>query len=409
MPRFLPPFRLFCILVLGFSSGLPLALTGSTLQAWLTVEGVDIKTIGLYAVVGFPYTYKFIWSPLLDYINPQMFDQRRGWIVWMQLACAGLVAALAFVDAHSAWTVAAVAVAIAFCSATQDMAIDAYRTDVLPAEERGLGAAYYVTGYRVAMLVSGGLALILAGEWLGWRGTYLMMAALMALCAVLSAFSPSLNTTDDDKPAKKALLDIVKQSARDFLRKDAAWGVLLLIVLYKIGDAFAGSLTTAFLLKGLGFTLTEVGVVNKTVSLIATLLGAFLGGHLMKRLGLYQSLMLFGIAQALSNLTFWGLSVTPPSIETMGVAVFIENLCGGMGTAAFVALLTSLCTREFSATQYALLSSLAAVGRVYLSAPAGYVVASFGWSTFFVLSTVAAVPGLLALFFLRASLQKLAR
>ena len=137
----MPAFRLFCILILGFSSGLPLALTGSTLQAWLTVEGVDIKTIGLYAVVGFPYTYKFLWSPLLDAINPRLFDQRRGWIVLMQLACAGLVAAMAFVDAHSAWNVAAVAVAIAFCSATQDMAIDAYRTDLLPAQERGLGAA----------------------------------------------------------------------------------------------------------------------------------------------------------------------------------------------------------------------------------------------------------------------------
>ena len=167
----MPPFRLICILILGFSSGLPLALTGSTLQAWLAVENVDIKTIGLYAVVGFPYTYKFLWSPFLDYLKPGFFDQRRGWIALMQLACAGLIAAMAFVDAHSAWTVAAVAVAIAFCSSTQDMAIDAYRTDLLPAPEGGLGAAYYVTGYRVAMLVSGGLALILAGEYLGWTGT----------------------------------------------------------------------------------------------------------------------------------------------------------------------------------------------------------------------------------------------
>ena len=185
--------------------------------------------------------------------------------------------------------------------------------------------------------------------------------------------------------------------------------ILLLIVLYKIGDAFAGSLTTAFLLKGLGFTLTEVGAINKTVSLIATLIGAFLGGYLMKRLGLYGSLMLFGVLQALSNLSFWLLSTMEPSIPAMGTAVFVENLCGGMGTAAFVGLLTSLCSREFSATQYALLSSLAAVGRVYLSAPAGYVVAAYGWGDFFILSTLAALPGLLVLFFLRASVQKLAR
>lgn len=407
----MPPFRLICILILGFSSGLPLALTGSTLQAWLAVENVDIKTIGLYAVVGFPYTYKFLWSPFLDYLKPGFFDQRRGWIALMQLACAGLIATMAFVDAHSAWTVAAVAVAIAFCSSTQDMAIDAYRTDLLPAPERGLGAAYYVTGYRVAMLVSGGLALILAGEYLGWTGTYLLMAALIGACAVITALSPTSDTPEDlaRRAAKKKLFDIVKESTRNFMSKEAAIWILLLIVLYKVGDAFAGSLTTAFLLKGLGFTLTEVGAVNKTVSLIATLLGAFLGGALMTRMGLYGSLMLFGIFQAVSNLSFWVLSVIEPSIWAMGSAVFVENLCGGMGTAAFVGLLTSLCSKDFSATQYALLSSLAAMGRVYLAAPAGYVVAAYGWSDFFIFSTAAAVPGLVALYLLRSSIQKLAR
>ncbi|KYP10595.1 MAG: AmpG family muropeptide MFS transporter [Limnobacter sp. CACIAM 66H1] len=407
----MPPFRLICILILGFSSGLPLALTGSTLQAWLAVENVDIKTIGLYAVVGFPYTYKFLWSPFLDYLKPGFFDQRRGWIALMQLACAGLIATMAFVDAHSAWTVATVAVAIAFCSSTQDMAIDAYRTDLLPAPERGLGAAYYVTGYRVAMLVSGGLALILAGEYLGWTGTYLLMAALIGACAVITALSPTSDTPEDlaRRAAKKKLFDIVKESTRNFMSKEAAIWILLLIVLYKVGDAFAGSLTTAFLLKGLGFTLTEVGAVNKTVSLIATLLGAFLGGALMTRMGLYGSLMLFGIFQAVSNLSFWVLSVIEPSIWAMGSAVFVENLCGGMGTAAFVGLLTSLCSKEFSATQYALLSSLAAMGRVYLAAPAGYVVAAYGWSDFFIFSTAAAVPGLVALYLLRSSIQKLAR
>ncbi|MCE2746911.1 MAG: MFS transporter [Burkholderiales bacterium] len=407
----MPPFRLICILILGFSSGLPLALTGSTLQAWLAVENVDIKTIGLYAVVGFPYTYKFLWSPFLDYLKPGFFDQRRGWIALMQMACAGLIAAMAFVDAHSAWTVAAVAVAIAFCSSTQDMAIDAYRTDLLPATERGLGAAYYVTGYRVAMLVSGGLALILAGEYLGWTGTYLLMAGLISACAVITAFSPTADTPEDlaKRQTKRKLFDIVKESTSNFMSKEAAVWILLLIVLYKVGDAFAGSLTTAFLLKGLGFTLTEVGAVNKTVSLIATLMGAFLGGALMTRIGLYGSLMLFGVFQAVSNLSFWLLSIIEPNIWAMGGAVFIENLCGGMGTAAFVGLLTSLCSKEFSATQYALLSSLAAMGRVYLAAPAGYVVAAYGWSNFFLFSTAAAIPGLVALYLLRSSIQKLAR
>lgn len=362
-------------------------------------------------MVGFPYTYKFLWSPFLDYLKPGFFDQRRGWIACMQLACAGLIAAMAFVDAHSAWTVAAVAVAIAFCSSTQDMAIDAYRTDLLPNHERGLGAAYYVAGYRVAMLVSGGLALILAGEYLGWSGTYLLMAGLIGACAVITAVSPTADTPEDQakREIKRKLFDIVKESTRNFMSKEAAIWILLLIVLYKVGDAFAGSLTTAFLLKGLGFTLTEVGAVNKTVSLIATLIGAFLGGALMTRMGLYGSLMLFGIFQAVSNLSFWVLSVIEPSVWAMGGAVFVENLCGGMGTAAFVSLLTSLCNKEFSATQYALLSSLAAMGRVYLAAPAGYVVDAYGWSDFFVFSTLAALPGLFALYLLRSSIQKLAR
>lgn len=405
----MPSFRLICILILGFSSGLPIALTGSTLQAWLTVENVDIKTIGLYAVVGFPYTYKFLWSPFLDYLQPGFFDQRRGWIALMQLACAALIATMAFVDAHSALTVAAVAVAIAFCSATQDMAIDAYRTDVLPTTERGLGAAYYVTGYRVAMLVSGGLALILAGEFLGWAGTYMLMAGLIAICAVITAVSPTAETSNDlaKRETKRKLFDLVKESTHNLLSKEAAIWVLVLIVLYKMGDAFASSLSTTFLLKGLGFTLTEVGSVTKTVSLTATLLGAFLGGALMTRMGLYKSLMLFGIFQALSNLSFWLLSVMEPDIWTMGGAVFVENLCGGMGTAAFVALLTSLCNKEFSATQYALLSSLASIGRVYLAAPAGYMVDSYGWGDFFLLTTVAAIPGLIALYLLRKTIQKL--
>lgn len=404
----MPPLRLISILILGFSSGLPLALSGSTLQAWLSVENIDIKTIGLYAIVGMPYTYKFLWSPLLDFLQPGFLDRRRGWIVLMQLACAGLLGLMATLDVHSALQVAAVAMGVALCSATQDMAIDAYRTELLPEEERGLGAAYYVAGYRVAMLTSGGLALILAGQWLGWRGTYFLMGGLMAAGAVATAFSPNVGNQSTHRGKQgPSLSQIVKDSTKDFLTKESAIWILALIVLYKIGDAFAGSLSTAFLLRGLGFTLTEVGTVNKTVSLIATLGGAFIGGHFMKKIGLFKALLIFGILQGISNLSFWALSLFPAHIYSMAAAVFVENLCGGMGTAAFVGLLTTLCSRQFSATQYALLSSLAAVGRVYLSAPAGYLVAATGWGTFFLFSTAAAVPGLLLLVFLKKSIDKL--
>ncbi len=402
----MPPFRLFCILFLGFSSGLPLALTGSTLQAWLSVENVDIKTIGLYSIVGFPYTYKFLWSPLLDYLKPGFFDQRRSWIVITQLACAALIACMAFLGADSLLALAAVAAGLAFFSSTQDMAVDAYRTELLPAEERGLGAAYYVTGFRVAMLASGGLALILAGSFLGWKGTFLLMAGLMVVASLITAVSPRVGDRAQSKP-KESLIAIIRNSAKDFMSKEAALWLLLLIVLYKVGDAFAGSLSTSFLLRGLGFTLTEVGAINKTVSLIATLAGTFIGGWLMVRIGLFKSLMIFGVLQAFSNLSFWALTLIEPNVLAMGAAVGIENLCGGMGTAAFVGLLTSMCSKEFSATQYALLSSLASFGRVYLSAPAGYVVAAVGWGDFFIYSTLAALPGLIALYFLRSSVNKL--
>lgn len=396
-------FRLISILFLGFSSGLPLALTGSTLQAWLTVENVDIKTIGLYSVVGFPYTYKFLWSPLLDYLNPGFFDRRRAWIVLAQLMCAGLIAAMAILGASSVWALAGVAAGLAFFSSTQDMAIDAYRTELLPANERGLGAAYYVTGYRLAMLVSGGLALVIAGEWLGWHGTFLLMAGLMVMCAALTSLAP---TVCSNLPTEKPRLStIIRASLTDFFTREKAIWLLVLIVLYKLGDAFAGALTTSFLLKGLGFSLTEVGAINKTVSLVASLTGAVAGGALMSRIGLFRSLLFFGVLQALSNLSFWILSWSEPNIWSMAAAIAAENLCGGLGTAAFVGLLTGLCNKQFSATQYALLSSLASFGRVYLSAPAGYVVASVGWGTFFVYSTLAAIPGLVALVLLRRRVE----
>ncbi|NJM32669.1 MAG: MFS transporter, partial [Limnobacter sp.] len=212
-------------------------------------------------------------------------------------------------------------------SATQDMAIDAYRTDLLPAEERGLGAAYYVTGYRVAMLVSGGLALILAGEFLGWKGTYLLMAAIVACGAGVTALSPALHRDESEhaKAARSSIVVIVKESFKDFMTRENALWLLGLILLYKVGDAFAGSLTTTFLLRGLGFTLTEVGAVNKTVSLVATLLGTFVGGWAMVRMGLYASLMVFGVAQGVSNLSFWALSLYEPDIVGMGAAVFYRK------------------------------------------------------------------------------------
>jgi PAT family beta-lactamase induction signal transducer AmpG len=406
--------RLAVILLLGFSSGLPLALTGGTLQAWMTVEGVDLSTIGIFTLVGLPYTWKFLWAPLMDRYVPPFLGRRRGWLLVTQLALAALVAAMAFASprADLAW-LAFLAVAVAFASASQDIVFDAYRTDVARPEQRGLAAAFTVVGYRVAMLTSGAAALVLVGgsgviPALGWQNTYLLMAALMGLGAVATLVGPEPEVV---VPPPRTLDEAVWAPLREFFSRPGAWVLLLLIVLYKLGDAFAGSLTTAFLLRGAGFSLEDVGYVNKGMGLAATIFGALFGGALMVRLGLYRALMVFGILQAVSNLAFMALAAAGQSFPLMLFAVGFENLCGGMGTAAFVALLMALCDHRFTATQYALLSALAAFGRVYVGPAAGYATdpkyLGLSWTVFFFLTFLVALPGLVLLWWRRESLKAL--
>jgi PAT family beta-lactamase induction signal transducer AmpG len=298
-----------------------------------------------------------------------------------------------------------VAVFVAFCSATQDIAFDAYRSDVLRKDERGAGAALSVLGYRLAMLVSGGLALILADQWLGWGSTYLLMAALMLLVALASFWAP-----EPEVPVQtpRSLKQAVLEPFREFFGRPEAVTVLVLIVLYKLGDAFAGALSTTFLIRAAGYTATEVGTVNKLLGLAATIVGALAGGALMARLGLYRSLMLFGVLQAVSNLGFWAISVGPHNVWLMAAGVGIENLCGGMGTAAFVALLMGLCNQQFSATQFALLSALSAVGRTYLAGPlTPQLVQVAGWPVFFLLTVLIALPGLWLLHWRRQDIERI--
>lgn len=289
---------------------------------------------------------------------------------------------------------AALAVVIAFCSASQDIVFDARKTDVLPAEDRGTGAAISVLGYRLGMLVSGGLALWMADRWLGWQGMYWLMAALLIPCIIATLLAPE---PTDTIPVPKTLEQAVAAPLRDFFGRNNAWLILLLIVLYKLGDAFAMSLTTTFLIRGVGFDAGEVGVVNKTLGLLATIVGALYGGSLMQRLSLFRALLIFGILQGASNAGYWLLSITDKHMFSMAAAVFFENLCGGMGTAAFVALLMTLCNKSFSATQFALLSALSAVGRVYVGPVAGWFVEAHGWPTFYLFSVFAAIPGLILL------------
>jgi PAT family beta-lactamase induction signal transducer AmpG len=398
--------RVAVVCLLGFSSGLPLALTSGTLQAWMTVSGVDLATIGIFTLVGIPYTWKFLWAPFMDRYVPPFLGRRRGWIAAMQMLLGLGIAVMGALDpATMPWALAALALMVAFVSASQDVVFDAYRADVLRPAERGIGAAVSVLGYRLAMLVSGALALILSDQ-IGWQNTYWIMALLMIAAIGATLFGPEPEV--EVKPPK-TLTEAVVEPLREFFSRHGAWGLLLLIVLYKLGDAFAGSLTTAFLIRGVEFTPTEVGAINKGMGLAATLVGVMFGGVLMAKLGLYRSLLAFGILQALSNLTFMWLASIGKDYGVMILAVGFENLAGGMGTAAFVALLMAICDKRFTASQFALLSALAAVGRVYVGPASGYMVEAIGWTTFFGFTFLVAIPGLLLLFAMRRTIEKLGR
>lgn len=394
--------RIGIIMLLGFSSGLPLALTTGTLQAWMAVENVDLSTIGIFTLVGLPYTVKFLWAPVMDRFVPPLLGRRRGWMLITQIGLLLGIATMAKTSPTEATgLMASLAFFVAFTSASQDIVFDAYRTDVLRPQERGLGAAVSVGGYRVAMLVSGALALILADQ-IGWVDAYTLMAILMSVGMVATLLGPEPQL---EAKAPHTLTEAVWGPLKEFFSRNGALALLVLIVLYKLGDAFAGTLTTAFLIRGPGFTPTDVGIVNKGMGLAATLVGAFVGGVLLAQIGLVRSLMLFGILQAITNLGFMMLALAGKSYPMMVFAVGLENLAGGMGTAAFVALLMAMCDHRYTATQFALLSALAVLGRVYLGPVAGYLVEHIAWSVFFFFTFLAALPGLWLLYHMRATVE----
>ena len=383
--------RIAAILLLGFSSGLPLALTGGTLQAWLTVSGADIMTIAWFSWIGIPYLLKFLWSPVMDRYVPPFLGRRRGWMLLTQVALIlGIVGMAVSSPKENLWMLGCLALWVAFASASQDVVIDAYRADLLPAAERGMGAAVGVLGYRLAMLASGGLALILADQ-IGWRQTFFAMAALMSVGLITSFAAPEPEVRGTPP---RSLREAVVEPLRDLLLRPGALQLLALIVLYKFGDALAGTLTTAFLIRGVGFSLTDVGTINKGLGLVSLLAGGFAGGLLLVRMSLTRALLLFGALQAISNLSFAVLAWAGKSYPLLVFAVSFENLASGMGTAAFVAFAMALCNHSFSATQYALLSALASLGRILFGPVTGGLVEAMGWANFFVLTFVAALPGL---------------
>lgn len=504
-------WRLCIILILGFASGLPLALTGQSLQAWLTVDNIDMATIGFFSLVGLPYTFKFLWAPLMDRFEPPFFGRRRGWLIITQICLALMLFTISqFAPSQSTQTIALIALFIAFFSASQDIIIDAYRTDVLSSDERGLGSSLTVLGYRLAMIVSGGLAFIWAdavnGNGWSWPHIYQIMSMIMLVAAAISflflpsvsnkSAAPNTNAKNDligfaavviavvigyqftvhaaspfsekflgmfFKPledgtanpllkkwadmlslligigftaplawwaSQKAKFETLNISLKNYFSMKGAVSFLALIILYKLGDAFAGSLLTPFLLKGAGFAQAEIGVVNKVIGIWLTIIGAIFGGALMMKIGLYRSLFAFGVLQLLSNLGFWLVATlgkgawgafTLPAFDILIVslkesssvdylllfAIATENITGGMGTAAFVAFLMALCNQKFSATQFALLSAFSAVGRVWVGPLAGVLTESIGWPSFFIFSTFAAIPGLFMLYKLGKEIKAL--
>jgi len=389
--------RIFVVFLLGIASGIPLALTGSTLQAWLTTEGISIRKIAYLTVLGLPYTLKFLWSPLMDRLVPPFFGRRRGWLIITQLLLIPCIIFMSNIDpVHHLKVLVWAGLAIAFLSASQDIVVDAYRTDILSEKERGPGAGLSVTGYRIGMLISGAGALILS-EKIGWKGTYILMAVTM----LIGIFATVIAEEPSGVSPPVSLKEAVVLPFLDFLKRTDAIALLALIILYKLGDAYAGSITTAFLIRGAGFTPADVGAVNKMLGLVAMILGATAGGALMVRFGLFRSLLIFGVLQAVSNLSFVLMAQLGKNWIMFVFTITFENLCGGMGTTAFVALLMSLCNKNFSATQYALLSSLSAIARVLVGPTAGILVEKFGWANFFAFTFLTAIPGIVLLFFLR--------
>jgi PAT family beta-lactamase induction signal transducer AmpG len=386
--------RMLVALLMGFASGLPLLLTGSVLQAWLKDGGVDLASIGLFALVGLPYTLKFLWSPLFDRYSPPLFGRRRGWMLMTQLALAGALFALSF--AHPApdqllW-ISAAALLVAFFSASQDIVVDAYRRESLTDNELGLGSALYVNGYRVGMLLAGGGGLILA-DMIAFAAMYRLMAVFMVACIVVTLLAPE-PPLPEGRP--KTLMEAVVLPFRDYFMRDGAWLALAFILLYKLGDTMAAAMTTPFYLD-LGYSKTEIGTVVKLFGFWATLIGGTLGGIWILRIGMNRALWLFGLGQMLSTLGFVVLAGLSPSIAALATVVAVENFTAGLGTAAFVGFMAAITDRRFTATQYALLSSLVGVPRVFASAPTGWLAEWLGWGGFFLMCALIAIPGLLLL------------
>jgi len=419
MAVYLQP-RVLIVMLLGFSSGLPLALSGSTLLVWMREAGVDLGTIGLFALVGTPYTLKFLWAPLVDALHVPLltraFGRRRGWLIFSQLLLIGAILLLALADpARSPWLVALAALLVATTSATQDIVVDAFRVESLPESEQAAGMASYVAAYRIGMLIStaGALFIVSGFEDTGitrnaaWMWGYVVMAALVLIGTItaLAATEPAQSARAEQAGKADTALTRVWHAASgafsEFLTRKDAMTALAFVVLFKFTDAFSGTMTAPFVID-LGFTRNDYAAIVKGVGLAATLIGGFAGGFVARRYPLATSLWIGGIVQALANLSFSWLAIVGTNQWALAFAICAENFTSAIGTVIFVAYLSALCQNPLhTATQYALLTALAAVGRTYLSSGAGYVAKATGWPIFFVICVLVAIPSLMLLAWLQ--------
>jgi PAT family beta-lactamase induction signal transducer AmpG len=384
--------RMFVMLLLGFSAGIPYALTTGTLQAWLTTEQVDIKTIGLFALVGIPFNWKFVWAPLMDRYFPKFLGRRRGWMILTQAGLALAIAGMALTKPSiNIEFVALMALLVSFFSASQDIVIDAYRTEALKPEEYGAGSGTYIMGYRIAMLVSGALALILSDHYT-WKTVYLFMAATIVVGVIGTLMGPEPTTPKPPRTMQEAVVAPLKE----FFARRGAWEIVIFVLLYKLDTSIATALQTTFFLQ-LGFTKTDIGAVTKIFGLVATIVGTLIGGAMIPRLGMKRSLIYFGIFQGSTTLLFYMMAHVGPSYGGLVATIGGENFAAGMGTAAYAAFLMSQCNQKYTAMQYALLTSLMTIPTRILSAPTGYLQAAVGWENYFIIATLLGVPAILML------------
>ena len=393
--------RILLIAFMGFSSGLPLLLTLSTLSYWLAKLGVSKTSIGLFALVGTPYSFKFLWAPFLDQIRPPILGRRRGWALIIQLALALAILAMGMTDpAVNPWWTALAMLVVAFLSASQDIVIDAYRIEILPEALQGAGAAATQVGYRFGLLAAGAGAVALA-DFVAWHWVFAGLALLMAvgMVTMLLAPEPAMPAAIQRQSLARRLEMGVIEPFVDFLGRRGWFVILLFVLLYKFGEAVSGTMATPFYVE-LGFTGVEIAEITKVFGIVASLAGTLAGGLMVARVGIMRALLLGGVLQAVGTLLFAVLAYQGHDRLWLAIVVGSDNFVGGLGSAAFVAYLSALCNVAFTGTQYALLTSFMAWGRTLLSSGSGWLAVRLGWPVFFIASTGLAVPGLLLLLWL---------